>query len=83
MAYSLRGSNLSHKKTDSNFGFVWDNHVINGKVWIVVPENFFDMTSRSFLDNNSVRDSLCMIFFEKNNAHISGLTWLTKVLLIL
>ena len=22
MAYSLRGSNLSHKKPDSNFGFV-------------------------------------------------------------
>lgn len=44
---------------DSNFGFVWDNHVINGKVWIVVPENFFDMTSRSFLDNNSHKYKIC------------------------
>lgn len=43
----------------NNYAFVWDEHVVEGTVWIVVPSNFYDRETNSFLDNNSHKYKIC------------------------
>ena len=56
--YNYKQTN-DYNNQDNNYSFIWNPIVRTGKIWIIVPEHFFDTTTCSFLDNNSHKWKIC------------------------
>lgn len=44
---------------NNEHSFKWDERVVEGNVWIIIPAQFFDRTTNSFLDNESHKYKIC------------------------